>query len=148
MGSQLVAAGAKAEAGGFFIDIFQPDSVVQGTWGFNCGSTEAYGQLRNTTTADGDEITYTNYMTTGEYVFRLLYSKDDNCGIIKVYVDSDLVLTQDSYNAADSKNNAADNTYTVTGSGVKTITIKVDGKNGASSDYMIKIQALMVRRIV
>ena len=86
--------------------------------------------------ANGDEIHYSVYLAKGTYTFGMLYLKTNANGIIDIYIDADEVASFDSYSAGNVFNSwGTQANIVVAASGLKTINFKIDGKNGASSNY-------------
>lgn len=117
-------------------------SIVQGTWSFS-SDTGCYmaGSWYNTSSADGDGLTYDISLDAGTYTLIVLSKKWSDRGIVKFYLDATLIATIDLYAAAATRN-VIDRTtsISVASSGTYTLTRIVDGKNGASSDYFDTIQ--------
>lgn len=132
------------------IVIFPHDwtSVGQGTWViYSMASQFLNGYLYNTSNADLDNISFPVALQKGTYTLKLLTFTQHASGILKIYINSDLVATWDLYTLADTfnviKTQAA---IVVATSGFKTLTLKVDGANGASIGHTLNITAISLIR--
>lgn len=102
------------------------------------------GHFGNSTKANGDNISYKAYPQKGTYTLQVRFAyKGDDRGIVDIDIDAAEVGSYDLYNAATSYNPL----YKVTGiniatSGLKTIRFRLDGKNGASSNYALATQLI------
>lgn len=99
----------------------------------------------NSSNNDGDQVDYEIYLGAGTYTFKLLHAKNTNFGIIKLLVDDVEKGSIDSYAASAELNVIS----TITGveiasSGVKTVSLKIDGKNGSSTGYYLNISAIYI----
>lgn len=126
------------------INLAAPSATGQGTWALS----RSYGlQYLNNfgSAADGDNISFKASLKAGTYQVSIFANKDAGYGIVKVQVDGVTVLTFDTYSAA--PDSGGDNEEWVNSSdGDKTITIKVDGKNGASAGYSAVVADLQIGR--
>lgn len=120
------------------------DVVGAGTWAVSHNALANYAfQVVNTTSADQDNCTFYCYLSAGTWTLNALVHKDSDRGIIKIYVAGTLVATFDLYNAAQALNQVATQAaIAIATNGNKAILVKVDGKNGASSDYYCSLSAL------
>lgn len=88
--------------------------------------------------ADLDNITYQVYLAVGTYTLRILTTKSNNWGIMDVDIDGVEVASFDLYSAAVLRNRVVSQAgITVAASGLKALKLRVDGKNGSSSAYII-----------
>lgn len=142
----LISAGAKAEAGGLLFAMFDYDSIVQGTWAYD-SMAYGYGRFRNTTGANADEVTYKEYLTAGTYKIFAVGLKASSMAIVSIKIDSVEVLRQDMYNAVNVDGFVYDDTFVIGSSGIKTISIKADGKHASSSSYSVFLYGLSIRRV-
>ena len=124
------------------------DSIGQGTWVFPVNTSQHFSSAcQNSTTADGDNISFKVWLAKGTYSITLDYWKNNNQGIIKIDIDGTTVMTVDQYNSSATSNMQTTETgINVSTSGLKTITFKVDGKNASSSDYWGVFSAIIIRR--
>ena len=96
---------------------------------------------------DGKETVWKASLAIGTYTLRVIYEKNNNRGIVDFYIDAIEVGSVDMYDVGA----VPDSVYTVAAinvatDGLKDIKAKVDGKNGASSNYYMGIQAIMLWR--
>lgn len=130
---------------------WEVETVVQGTWA--CSSIPnqwgTYAFL-NSTHNDLDAITISRYFDIGTYTVKIFYEKSIDRGIIKILIDGAEVLSIDSYAGATAYNlldSTALGAMLVAAAGNKIITLKVNGKNGASSGYLIAVSAIIFLRV-
>ena len=97
--------------------------------------------------AQNDEIVFPVGLQAGTYRLEFLYGKGSNCGIATFYLDATSLGTIDTYNAATSYNDAsAITSITVATSGWYDFKIKMATKNGSSSGYVCRWQAVNLVR--
>lgn len=140
-------AGASGDPGEsiIIIDFYNYDSVTQGTWGASQVDLSCSNHYlsNHAAAADGDEIIYKVYFAKGTYTVSLMHQKYFKNGIVKLYYNTTLILTQDLYKALPPTwGNQSTDTFTVSTAGFADIKIKVDGKNAASSDYWANLARL------
>lgn len=108
------------------------------------------GGWRNTTAnaADGDEYYFYPLLDTGTYKLTVIYSKYNYCGKIDTYLNGSTIDTAwDTYNSTQQNNLEKIITgITVSTAGRQEIKFKVNGKNASSSDYVIFVQQVIIRR--
>ena len=126
----------------------KPDSVVQGTWTASISGTRAGAVLmtNNTGPATADEITIKIYLSAGTYTFNTYCETNNHCGILKYIVDGTAVATQDLYTGGSVYGVVQTTGCTIATSGLKTMSIKVDGKNGSSSNYIVYLSVVEIKR--
>lgn len=135
------AVGAAGGTGEGHITILGPDynSIGQGTWAiFLSASQWFYGWWRNTSSADGDNISYEVTLEAGTYTLALLCVKAVNHGILDIDIDDTEVASFDLYAAASAYNvynSQAD--ISISSAGLKTLKLRVHGKNDNSTDYWV-----------
>lgn len=114
-------------------------AIVQGTWAILADAGQVMAAvIYNTTSADGDEITFKAFFAAGTYTMKLLYVSYDNRGIAEILIDGVSIGTKNQYAVVSVKNL----TWTVTGiviaaAGLKTISFKVNGSANAHVGYYI-----------
>ena len=120
------------------------NTIGQGTWALNYYSQNIFGTgFFNTTFADGDNLTFEVYLAAGTYTLRMIHAKQTNSCILDIDIDAAEVASFDTYADPISYNEIATQTaINVAAAGLKTITIRVDGKNASSSGYVIVVQAI------
>jgi hypothetical protein len=133
---------------GQFVPLDGASTVVQGTWVLQCITSAFHNMyIVNTSNASGDEIDFPVYLPKGTYRIDVFYSKYDNHGILKIYVDSTLVLSADQYKAApETWNNNTNANFTLTTSGLKTIKCLVNTRNGSAVGWYIPMTSLSIVR--
>jgi spore cortex formation protein SpoVR/YcgB (stage V sporulation) len=137
------------ESNGEFVNLTSYSSITQGTWIYVANTSQIYNlQLQNSTTADGDEIVYKVYLSAGTYQLSTIGLHHTDSGIIKIYLNTDLIDTIDQYSAAPSQANQIKLTsVTVSDNAIYSLKIKLDGKNASSSDYNCRLSGLSLMRL-
>ena len=114
-------------------------AIIAGTWAWGDNTNQMYdGAWYDSSTADQDQIDYIVSLAAGTYTFSVLTITSNAYGIMDVLIDGASVGTIDLYTLAAAYNVIK----TITGivvatSGLKTISILANGKNGSSSDYTL-----------
>jgi hypothetical protein len=122
-------------------------SIGQGTWAFQHNASMAYqSQWFNTSNADGDNISYAVSLAKGTYTLKILGYRATNRGICDVDIDEDEVAEIDTYGAADENHIWSQTGITISSSGLKTLKLRIDGKNASSTDYYISISMMVLYR--
>lgn len=128
------------------------NSIGQGNWGLSASSAVwSYFYWHNSITgtqANGDNISYKVYLQKGTYTIRLLAVQAANKGIIDVDIDSTEVASFDMYKSGVAVPNTM---FTQTGiiistSGLKTLKLRIDGRNASSSDYVLLLSSISIWR--
>lgn len=120
---------------------FMYNQIIQGTWS-GVGGTEAWGYrfFQNTSNTDGDGLNFKVYLAKGTYTLKLLGVTSDSYGIIDIDIDGTEVATDDWYSSSMVSDIVKTHTdITISESGIKTVTLRVDGKNASSSGYYTKV---------
>ena len=129
--------------------IFDGD-VVAGAWSLlidalnfcNCYYTNG------ASTADGDEFTLPLVLGKGTYDIHLVYFTNANCGKLDVELDGTVIINQlDTYTAGAVYNNIHEESAVEIGGGLHTLGFKVNGKNAASSDYLMSVTLISFRKV-
>ena len=118
---------------------FNP-SVGQGTWVLS--RNENYTgdwYYRNSTEADGDNITFKVALQRGTYTLRIYVAKNSGACILDVDLGGTEIASEDLYTGAGTDYDyiMEQTSITVSASGVKDLKLRADGKNGASANYGI-----------
>jgi hypothetical protein len=114
---------------GFFKSSLSPYTVIAGTWFQDTDYEQIYA------TANNAELSYPVWLPSGDLNFLLHCRTGTNAGILKFYINDVLIGTIDLYTAT-AKTHAYKNfDFFNENSGLKTLKIKIDGKNASSSNY-------------
>lgn len=122
--------------------------VVAGTWAalLDTGSLHN-GIVYNTTGAQNDEAGWDLTLAAGTYKFSYVHWKANDEGIATVLLDGVSVGTVDAYNSSQVKNVYSEITgITVATSGKHRLTLKAATKNASSSNFIVSMQAVQLRR--
>lgn len=128
------------------------NSIGQGTWAFALPSPPApTGQIfeldweNGASHAGGDNFTLEVYLAAGTYTLRLIGYKKHDRGILDIDIDAVEVASFDEYNSSEVLNAIFTQTGIVVATpGLKTITVRVDGKSG--TNYYVNISTLTLWR--
>jgi len=122
-------------------------TIIQGTWAATASSGQIlYGYLRNNTHDDGDQLNFKVYLAAGTYTFSLIGQKDTDCGIIEILIDTVSKGTIDTYGSAANNVRFDVAGIVVATSGLKTFSLKVNGKNTSSSNHYVYLTAMALTR--
>ena len=125
-----------------------PYTVVAGTWTtlFNANYWQG-NSLYNSSTAQNDEVTIQVYLAAGTYSANLLTYTANDRGILTAKLDGSAWTTFDTYSAGPVNATTVSKTgLAVATSGLKTLSLSIPTKNGASSAYTITSTALVLTR--
>lgn len=118
--------------------IYVPDVVV-GTWVRTNIATRAVGNdgFFNSSTNDGDYFQFSYlYLSAGTYTLTAEFITANSFGIVDIYVDGVEKGSQDLYTASTDLTIKTIPSIAVSATGVHTLKMILDGKNGSSSDYV------------
>jgi len=122
--------------------------ITQGTWAWSSSSGQYfYGDISNGGShANGDRLNYKVYLDAGTYTFTVLGCKDGDTGILDFLIDEVSKGTADTYGAT-----ANNSLFTVSGvviatPGIKTLSLKVSGKNASSGGYYMYLTMISIYR--
>jgi len=139
-----------ADAGEGHITImpYAYQSIGQGTWAFGSSASQAlYFFYYNGLGVNGDNISYNVYLAAGTYTLRLLILTSTNSGILDVDIDSTEVASFDQYSSPSVYNVLNSQTGIVIASaGLKTLRLRVDGKNASSSGWVVRVTTISLWR--
>lgn len=129
------------------IDIYSA-TVLQGTWAnVDLGDGKELHRhiLYNSSAANGDGIQFVRPMPRGNYYVRSRYPLENSSGIFDLYIDDALVGTYDGYSSGEVLNSGiiSVSEFEVNHSSLHTIKITVNGKNGSSSGYTVRLTSLL-----
>ena len=149
--ANLIAGAGGGNSGVGFISIpsYNHDSIGQGTWAVSVGRSDSIGNyvFLNSSSSDGDNLSYKVYLQAGTYTLRFLYKQTGGSAIVDIDIDGVEVASVDTYHAAGSANQFKTETGSVIAtSGIKTLKIRADGKHASSSGYNVYKQALALWR--
>lgn len=123
-------------------------NILNGTWAMQVNTSQAFNfNYYNSSNADNNSISTTLYLARGTYTIQLLTGTSTDRAIIDIDIDGVEVASTDLYSAGTVYNvirEAVD--IPVLTSGLKTLTYRIDGKNGASSAYYGSFSALIFIR--
>lgn len=123
------------------------DSVVQGTFiNFASPGYLMGGFLYNSSFADQDQVNYKLWLGAGTYTFKLLHATSTTHGILKILIDAAEVASFDTYGPASYNKVSTATGINISTTGIKTISLKVDGKNPSSSGYYMSVSAFTLYR--
>jgi hypothetical protein len=122
-------------------------SVIQGTWA-NVKTTDSItGYKFQNNSGDGDELNYKIGLDSGTYTIGAVVQKDNNRGILDFELDGSSLGTYDCYSgSADDNERAEVTSVNVASAGLKTLGLKVNGKNGSSSGHYMAIGVIYIYR--
>lgn len=114
-------------------------TVVQGTWASGVAADYwFYAYTSNSGSGiDGDEVTFKCVLTEGTYNINVGGYTGGSMGIMEILDGGTSLGTIDWYGGVNKSAILSINAASVTGSGLKTISIKVNGKHASSTDYNI-----------
>ena len=123
---------------------FNYSAIIQGTFIFDAQPVQWGGwPFRTNGPGDGDEIHYKAFMEAGTYTLRLLGIKTYGAAILDVYIDDEEIASFDTYSAASIFNSVFTDTDNVVATrGLKTIKLKIDGRNPSSTNWYIYLSSI------
>lgn len=136
--------------GNIFLSSIDYNAIVQGTWAVNAMGANGWNggiTLFNSSNALNDEMGFKANMAAGTYTFKSIMHKATGRGIAELFIDGVSKGTFDCYNGTTLLNQL----WTITGitistSGIKSVNIKITGKNGASAGYWVDLTQLELYR--
>lgn len=137
-----------AAGGHVVLPHYSYDSVVQGTWAIVVSTSQVgNGVLHNASQVNGDEVEFKCFLGAGTYTLKLLGITASSRGITDIYIDDTEVASFDWYSATATYNVIKTQaSISVASSGVKTIKLKLDGKNASSTHYYATITSMIFYR--
>ena len=125
------------------------NTIGQGTWVLSTTVSTALWQFfwYTSTSNDGDELDYKVYLAAGTYTIRLIAQKQSAGGIVDIDIDAVEIASFDLYNGSSLYNQMfTDTGNVIAASGLKSLTLRLDGKNGSSSSYGAIINGITLWR--
>ncbi len=134
--------------GHIFINLLAYVTIIQGTWTWLAASGKYLGgSLYNSTGADGDGLTYNVFLAANTYTLTLVLRTSSILGIIEILIDGASIATYDAYSSSPADNLIFSTSgISISSSGLKVLTIRINGKNASSTDYKCKISSLTFYR--
>ena len=113
------------------------ESIGQGTWALYYGTSQyLYGEWHNSSKTDGDNITYKVHLDAGTYTLMMVTRHQSTSGILDIDIDGVEVASIDLYAEGLSHDNRDIQTgIVVADTGLKSLQLRIDGKNGGATDY-------------
>ncbi len=97
--------------------------------------------------ADGDNISYSVYIPAGTYTLEMVHRGLSTGGIVDIDIDAVEVASFDNYDTGETFNEISTQAgIVIASSGLKTLKLRLDGKNGASSDYQMTVALIVLWR--
>lgn len=113
------------------------NSIGQGTWTFDISALYWFNAIfYNSTHNDGDNISYKVYLDAGTYTLLLLTRTHTAYGILDIDIDAAEVASFDLYsNPLVNNVRKIQAGIPIAAAGLKTLKLRIDGKNALSSDH-------------
>ena len=129
---------AAAPLGIIFADMYK--AIIQGTYAYYALGSQNYHYMFYTfTAAQNDEVEYEIFSPAGTKTLQLLAVTSSDRGIITFYLDDVSQGTIDLYSASIVYNVFNTLSVTVVGTKVHSLKLKMETKNGSSSNYVTSI---------
>lgn len=134
--------------GYILFDPYLYDSIVQGAWALSVSANYYHSyNFQSTSTNNGDQLNYKAFLQAGTYIFDLVCTTSTDQGILEILIDGVSVGTIDTYAGVtvwiEKKSITG---ISVSQAGLKTISLKLNGKNALSSSYGMRISSFALRR--
>ncbi|KKL81863.1 hypothetical protein LCGC14_1990500, partial [marine sediment metagenome] len=142
------AAGGDPGEGHITIVPYAYSAVNQGTWAFSINASQAENYVfQNTSGNDRDELDFKVYLAAGTYTLMFFHYADSGRGIVDFDIDAGEVASFDTYSASPTFNvRSVQTSISIATSGLKTLTMRVDGKNGSASSYVCSATTIVLWR--
>jgi len=122
-------------------------TVIQGTYAFLINNLYIHWLRVVNGNANNDEIHMKIALTSGIYDIRAQDYASTNYGILKGYLDDELIFTRDQYSSPSTNSIVTYATdITIIKPKIYTLKLKVDGKNASSTGYYMSCNALLFKR--
>lgn len=125
----------------------EPDVVGQGTWTVAIISSNVYNAYFINTGNQFDNFTCNFRCPAGTYYFRISVVKAGASGIMAVDVDGDEKQTFNLYDGVGVFTFVAETPTFVLSSGLHTLRLRVDDKDGSSGGYFITPSGICLQRV-
>ncbi|MBA7615162.1 hypothetical protein ES703_22439 [subsurface metagenome] len=124
------------------------NSIGQGTWALSVQDTEYLNHYFYTTTqVQGDNVSYKVYLQAGTYTLRIVSLTYLDSGIVTFDINDTEIASFDLYSAGivrNAVNSQAD--IVVAATGLYTLKLAIDTKNGSASAYGCRISSINLWR--
>jgi hypothetical protein len=144
-----LAAATQAARGGTCILLYSPASVGAGTWVLTIDAQAYQSAYFNNfaAAANGDNCTFYVSLGAGTYAIKALVLTGNNRGVLDIDIGGTEVASFDTYAAVAMYNVEKSQTgINIATSGIKELRLRVDGRNVASSGYLMSLIALTIYR--
>jgi hypothetical protein len=122
-------------------------SIGQGEWTSGETLSQALATRWYNNGVNLDNISYNVYLAAGTYTLRLLCHTDIDHGILDIDLDGVEIASFDGYSAATTWNVLQTQTgIVVATAGIKTLKLRVDGKNASSTSYIVEFTTITLWR--
>lgn len=126
---------------------FNYSAINAGTWAFGVQGGWANYVFFNTSHDDADELDFQVYLAAGTYTLRILSNKGPSSGIISFDIDGAEVASLDLYNDPSVINEISSQAgIAVATAGLKTLTMRVDGKNASATFHYCIVYTIALWR--
>lgn len=123
-------------------------TIGQGTWAWAVNAAHPLcGYWANTSNADADNLEYGVYLAKGTYRICTWHGTGPSLGILKVDIDGVTKQTIDCYSAGWVIGvRTVEAAIAIATAGFFPVTVKLDGKNGASTGHNTMTNSIMLSR--
>ena len=130
------------------LNTWQWESVDAGTWTTNINAVKYGAQyVTNTSTSNGDALTYKVFLPKGTYKIAVLQNKHTTMGIVDFKFNTVEKTSMDFYGATVDNFKQESANFFITESDTYNMQLIVDGKNGSSTGYGVQIIALSIIKV-
>jgi hypothetical protein len=124
------------------------DSITQGIWTVTIASAYWFTfVLNNPTPVNLDQVNYKKYFTAGTWSFTIIHMISFSNAIMDIIFDGSVIASIDAYSAITVNNFVT----TISGivintDGYKILSVKANGKNPASTNYLVRFNFIQAER--
>lgn len=132
-----------------FMKVDEGYQIIQGTWAVTAKATDWLGIFLKTTSENqNDEIAIDGFLIPeeGVYTCHILCNTSSDEGIMHIYINGVDVAQIDLYSGGTVDNVALNASLGTLSAGIKLIRLKMETKNGSSSDYRVNLQTISIVR--